>query len=139
MSVKNTVAMTVVAISFGAAAHAGNPNAGADAEYRGIHQNQNETAPIATDLSVESTATQSATIQDLPKKGLASIEGTVESIDSSSEFVLRDATGETIDVQSSTRLSLQAGDRVQVKGLVEAEAMGVGEEINSASVSKLSQ
>jgi len=145
MSVKKTAAMAAVAISFAASSALAaedynggtNPHAGANPQYTGAAARaaaaQSAAAPSANEAS------DANSVKELPKKGMASIAGSVADVDSPTEFTLKDADGNTIDVTSETRLSLQKGDRVRVQGLVEAEALGIGEEITGASVAKLSQ
>ncbi|MGB1539430.1 MAG: hypothetical protein ACPG80_00575 [Rickettsiales bacterium] len=91
-------------------------------------------------LLVSGTAmagTHSATalgIKDLPNQGSVTISGTVDSIQNSQEFILRDSEGNTIDVDTSAKISLREGDRVQVNGVLDDELLGMGREIDSASV-----
>ena len=125
MSIKATTALAALGLLFGAnAALAENP-----------------TATSATTATTSATATFAAegnvAIKDLPKSGPITLTGTIKDVEDNSNFILQDANGDTIDVETNNELALQTGDFVKVQGTLDSEAMGMGREINSASVTKL--
>ncbi|MET0156060.1 MAG: hypothetical protein ABW189_08175 [Rickettsiales bacterium] len=130
MSVKYTAALAVAAVSLAfSSARAEEPSHSASPHEATQQQPATgEAAPAANEAS---------SVKQLPKKGMAAISGSVDDVDSPTEFTLRDAEGNTINVKSDTRLSFKKGDRVRVQGLVEAGTMGIGEKITSATVAKI--
>ncbi len=79
--------------------------------------------------------TTNTTRTEIPKSGQVSLNGTVERVVDQDTFILRDqATGKTVDVHTNASLTIKAGDRVQVNGTAESEALGIGHEIVNASV-----
>ncbi|MCH2546385.1 MAG: hypothetical protein MK052_02080 [Alphaproteobacteria bacterium] len=76
-----------------------------------------------------------ATIDSLPEKGAVSLMGTVDRVVDNDTFILRDTSGDTIDVHTSANYEANVGDMVSVKGDKTAEIAGMGEEIKNASVS----
>lgn len=78
--------------------------------------------------------TQKSAIDALPKEGAVSLSGTVDKIVDKDTFILRDASGKTIDVHTAANLNLQPGAYVSVKGEKTSEIAGMGEEIKAATV-----
>lgn len=77
-------------------------------------------------------------IDKLPEEGNVTLSGTVADTDNEdNSFTLEDSTGETIDVHTEQRVTLNEGDRVRVSGVMEDEALGMGEQIVSASVQRI--
>ncbi|MFW0778181.1 MAG: NirD/YgiW/YdeI family stress tolerance protein [Rickettsiales bacterium] len=73
------------------------------------------------------------TIDNLPNKGMVTLNGTVESIDSEREFTLRDNTGTIgVDIDSNQSLVLKKGDKVMVKGNIDQNLLG--KDINATKV-----
>lgn len=83
-----------------------------------------ETASVSADASIEA----------LPKSGAVSLTGTVDRVVDADTFILRDASGETIDVHTKGELSLNKGDMVSISGNKKAELAGIGKEIEGATV-----
>ena len=74
-------------------------------------------------------------IDALPDSGQVELKGTVASVDKAeNKLVLRDSTGDTIDVHSASNISVREGDTVRVQGDVQSEMAGMGEEIVNAKV-----
>lgn len=73
-------------------------------------------------------------IDQLPEKGKVVIMGTVDAVDSNTEFTIRDGHGKTIDVESMNKLTIREGDRVEVVGLMDDKLIGLGREIDATSV-----
>ena len=68
----------------------------------------------------------------------AGLSGIVEDVDEDdNSFELRDNTGETIDVHTSSNVAVREGEQVRVSGTMTDEALGMGEQIVSASVQRL--
>ena len=83
------------------------------------------------------TNTQAAmTVKTLPKDGASvSLDGTVASVNKNKkDFVLRDISGSTIDVESEQEISLNKGDKVSVDGKVDSEFLGLSKEIDATSI-----
>lgn len=76
-------------------------------------------------------------IDQLPDSGTVSLTGTVSNVRDEDSFSIEDATGNSIDVHSTKPLNLTQGTRVKVRGQMDDEAIGLGEEINNASVEVL--
>lgn len=74
------------------------------------------------------------TIDQLPDKGEVTISGSVDDIDGSHEFDLRDGKGKTIEVESDRQLNLREGDRVTVTGMVDNGFLGIGKEIDATHI-----
>lgn len=89
------------------------------------------TAAYADNMQTSSDAS----INSLPDKGAVSLTGTVDRIVDGDTFILRDSSGDTIDVHAATELNVEKGDMVSVKGEKTAEMAGIGEEINNATIS----
>ena len=81
--------------------------------------------------------TEFSMIDQLPEKGHVVIAGTVDDVDSNTEFTLRDGHGKTIDVESAIKLTLHEGDRVRVVGMMDDEFVGIGQEIDATTVTVL--
>ena len=80
------------------------------------------------------------TVEALPEEGKIIFKGLVDSVDDDkTRFILRDSTGETIDVKSKTPVSFTKGSIVQVHGTMQDEAANMGEEIAAESVQVLRQ
>jgi hypothetical protein len=76
------------------------------------------------------------TIDALPENGMVSLRGHVEEVNADDRsFVLKDDTGDTIDVNSDTKLEVSKGDTVVVKGQVKAKLAGLGKEIQATDIS----
>ncbi len=73
-------------------------------------------------------------IAQLPEKGNVVITATVDDVDSNTEFTIRDDSGETIDVESMTKLTIKEGDLVKIVGVMDDELAGIGREIDATSV-----
>ncbi|WP_025896269.1 hypothetical protein [Kordiimonas gwangyangensis] len=73
-------------------------------------------------------------IAQLPEKGNVMITATVDDVDSNTEFTIRDDSGETIDVESVTKLTIREGDLVKIVGVMDDELAGIGREIDATSV-----
>ena len=73
-------------------------------------------------------------IAQLPEKGNVMITATVDDVDSNTEFTIRDDSGETIDVESVTQLTIREGDLVKIVGVMDDELAGIGREIDATSV-----
>jgi uncharacterized protein YdeI (BOF family) len=73
-------------------------------------------------------------IDQLPEKGPVTIMGTVDDVDSNTEFTIRDGFGKTIDIESVNKLAIKEGDRVKIVGLMDDELAGIGREIDATSV-----
>lgn len=86
------------------------------------------TAAFAADTSA------STSIKGLPDKGSVSLTGTVDRVVDGDTFILRDAAGDTIDVHSTSQLTVKKGDPVSVQGMKTPELAGMGREIEGASV-----
>lgn len=86
------------------------------------------TAAFAANDTVKSA------IDALPAKGAVSISGTVDRVVDEDTFILRDASGKTIDVNGAAAHNVKVGQSVSVKGQKTAEVAGMGEEINAATV-----
>lgn len=89
------------------------------------------TAAYANETSVSAEAT----IESLPARGTVSLNGTVDRIVDEDTFVLRDSTGETIDIHTSGAFALNEGDSVSVRGEKTSKIVGIGREIKDATVS----
>lgn len=76
-------------------------------------------------------------IDQLPESGTVSLTGTVSSVRDEDTFSIEDADGNSIDVHANQKLNLSQGTRVKVRGQMDDEALGLGEEINNASVEVL--
>ena len=88
--------------------------------------------------TVKADATAKSAIDALPQEGPVTISGMVDTVDTDDKtFVLRDASGKTIDVHTSSKVMLQKGQTVKVSGTMSDEALGLGEEIVSARVQVL--
>lgn len=81
---------------------------------------------------------EKASVDQLPKDGYVTLTGTVDAASDDKSFTLRDAQGKTIDVESNVAVPLNKGDQVRVTGQVASEFLGIGKEINQASVSVIS-
>ncbi len=90
-----------------------------------------------TILASSAFATPVKSISELPKDGQVTIQGIVASVDDKKNFTLQDSTGKTIDVEATQALSVTKGDQVSVDGKVKSKALGMGQEIASATVIKL--
>jgi uncharacterized protein YdeI (BOF family) len=73
-------------------------------------------------------------IDQLPEKGPVTIMGTVDDVDSTTEFTIRDGFGKTIDIESMNKLTIKEGDRVKIVGLMDDKLAGIGREIDATSV-----
>lgn len=82
----------------------------------------------------EGVSREVTSIAALPKEGQVELTGVVASIDNKQEFTLKDATGETINVQSASTLDLREGDEVTVSGLLDDRFLGFGRQIERADV-----
>lgn len=81
---------------------------------------------------------QYGAIDELSDEGNVTLSGTVEGVDEDdNSFQLRDETGETIDVRTASNVTAREGEQVLVEGVIEDEALGIGEQIVSASVQRL--
>lgn len=89
-------------------------------------------------LATSAFAANSENFQELPKKGMVNLTGIVASVSDSDEFILRDVNGKTIDVVLSTAQKVRVGDKVRVVGELDSEFLGVGREINHATVTTIS-
>lgn len=88
----------------------------------------------AKDATEMAATLEGDSIDNLPKQGRITLTGTVDDIDGSNKFTLRDANGETIDVNTATNLTVAKGDRVKVMGQVKSEFAGLGREIQATDV-----
>lgn len=75
-----------------------------------------------------------SSIERLPDEGKVSLNGTVSDVDDKDSFVLKDSAGKTIDVHTTSAVDLKVGDHVTVSGEVQDEALGMGQEIASATI-----
>ena len=90
---------------------------------------------IYTSLAILAMGSSAAVAASLPRSGQVVRDGTVERIVDTNTFILRDnETRDTVDVHASRELELDAGDRVQVNGMMESEMLGIGREIVGATV-----
>ncbi len=81
---------------------------------------------------------RSGLIENLPEKGNVEISGIVSDVDGDNRFILKDSSGETIDVHTKNDLKIKEGDSVKVIGVIQSEALGAGEEIKASKIIKLS-
>jgi uncharacterized protein YdeI (BOF family) len=89
-------------------------------------------------LALQSTAVLAAnTLSNLPPSGNVTLMGTVDRIADRDTFILKDENGYTIDVHTDNALQIRTGDRVQVLGMVQSEALGVGREVVHARISAI--
>ncbi len=87
------------------------------------------------DMSGEWKGKEYQHIADLPDAGDVAIRGQVVAMRPGDQvFILRDTSGETVDVHTVSDVSLNRGDMVMVKGRVDNEIMGMGEEIWARTV-----
>jgi uncharacterized protein YdeI (BOF family) len=86
------------------------------------------TAAFAANDSMKSAATAA------PEAGAVTLSGTVDKLVDKDTFVLRDASGNRIDVNTASPLAVKEGDVVSVKGQKSPETMGMGVEISDAFV-----
>lgn len=96
-------------------------------------------AGILLSSSALAGATDTVEISALPDEGPITLMGTVADIDDSTEFTLRDRNGDTIDVELSEAQTLEVGDSVVIGGIVDDEFLGMGQEINDATVTLVSR
>lgn len=76
-------------------------------------------------------------IDALPQEGNVSISGIVSSVEREDRsFTLRDSSGQTIDVHTRDRIRVAKGDSVRVRGVMKDEALGMGEQIVQATVTR---
>lgn len=74
-------------------------------------------------------------IDKLPDSGYVALSGTVENVFLNDQvLIVKDSTGDTIDVHTAGRFDVKKGDTVVVKGRMVDEFAGLGEEIVSARV-----
>lgn len=93
------------------------------------------TAATLAAILMSGTAMAETTIKQLTQTGSnVSISGTVDSVQNANKFTLRDSAGSTIDVNSNAALNVKKGDRVDVSGTLNSELLGLGKQINAASV-----
>ncbi|SDE22602.1 DUF5666 domain-containing protein [Kordiimonas lacus] len=83
------------------------------------------------------TEKKAIAIADLPTEGQVALTGFVAELDGKTEFTLRDADGNTIDISAAAPLDVQKGDRVQVIGMIDSKVLGLGKEIDASSVTVL--
>ncbi len=100
---------------------------------------------IAAEASAQTINAQSDTssnaalsIQALPKSGSVQISGMVKDIKNDKKFILEDSAGKTIDVNSNANLQVKEGEKITVNGTLNSEILGLGKEINNATVSRSS-
>lgn len=95
---------------------------------------------IATTVAMlmSTSAMAEGTIATLGNEGSVTLSGMVESVQDNNKFTLKDANGDTIDVNSKSGFNVNKGERVTVSGVLDAEMLGMGKEINSASVTRTS-
>lgn len=74
-------------------------------------------------------------LNNLPKDGIVTLQGTVEAVQNEREFILRDDAGKTIgiDIDEGKSVVLKKGDPVTVTGAVDRGFLGT--DINASSVS----
>lgn len=93
---------------------------------------------IAGMLTLQSGAVLAADrVDNLPSSGNVMLMGTVQRIADRDTFILRDDAGNTIDVHTNAALQVRNGERVQVNGTVQSEALGIGREVVNARVSPI--
>lgn len=76
-----------------------------------------------------------SSIERLPDEGKVTLSGTVSEVDDKDSFILKDSAGKTIDVHTAKEVALDIGDKVTVSGEMQDEALGMGQEIASATIS----
>lgn len=76
-----------------------------------------------------------SSIEHLPDEGRVTLNGTVSEVEDKDTFILKDSAGKTIDVHTVKEVALEVGDKVTVSGQVQDEALGMGQEIASATIS----
>lgn len=78
-------------------------------------------------------------VELLPEEGNVTIVGAVKSnVEDSDSFTLVDDKGKSIDIETSNKISLNEGERVQVKGQMDSKLLGMGREISAATVTPYS-
>ncbi|MFC3053111.1 hypothetical protein [Kordiimonas pumila] len=88
----------------------------------------------STSVFADQTPTN-MTIDQLPEKGAVTLTGVVKEVNAEDkEFILQDSKGDTIDVQSTKILSVKKGDTVTIKGNMDDDFMGVGQEIDATDI-----
>lgn len=86
-------------------------------------------------LGVDETGKKVSAIDALPQEGNVMISGMVSSVEKEDRsFTLRDDAGQTIDVHTRDRIRVTKGDMVRVEGIMQDEALGLGEQIVKARV-----
>lgn len=79
-------------------------------------------------------------VELLPEQGNVTIVGAVKSnVEDSDSFTLVDDKGKSIDIETSNKISLKEGERVQVKGQMDSKLLGMGREISAATVTPYSE
>lgn len=98
----------------------------------------NATANAVAGKATSATAALNDTIEALPKEGSVELNGVVDRVSNDTKFILRDASGKTIDVHTASTADVKAGDTVSVNGDMKSELLGFGRKIENAKVLELS-
>lgn len=89
---------------------------------------------LMASTSLASALDTYTSIDALPDDGMVSIKGTVSKVSDSDTIILKDVKGDTIDVHTKGKVSVNVGDTVTVSGEMEDEALGMGEQIVNATI-----
>ncbi|WP_262690651.1 hypothetical protein [Kordiimonas aestuarii] len=103
---------------------------------------KNLKASLESTVDFSASETEFDTVDALPDEGMVTISGMVEEVDiEDNSFKLRDKSGESIDVHPLKPLSVKAGQKVKVTGVMgdETAGLGIGEQIVSAKITVLTQ
>lgn len=83
-----------------------------------------------------SIGADSTLVEDLPTKGSATVSGIVQKINNDNKLTIADSNGSTIDVNTKEKIDVQEGDIITASGTLDSEFIGMGKEINNATISR---
>lgn len=107
----------------------------ADETSRPETQEADEPAPTEPSVKGGSGDDEMKAVDALPDEGPVTITGTIEKVaDDKMSFTLKGESGETIDVHTKEAVTVTAGQKVKVTGVMDSEVAGLGEQIVSAKV-----